>query len=92
MATKAEIQRQIDNLTASLDDADDDDEVWVKDSDGREFKFTGSRASSIIEKFGDLFTPATGKDGKDGGDGDGGTTDKDKKPDGGGGYFGRKGK
>mgnify|MGYP001574547096 CR=1 FL=1 len=64
MPTKAEIQQQIDDLTASLDSADDGDEVWVKDEQGREFKFTGSRAGSIIEKFGDLFAPAAAKDGK----------------------------
>ena len=97
MATKAEIQAQIDALTASMDDADGDDEVWVKDESGREFKFTGSRAGSIIEKFGDLFAPAAaagdGKDGKDGGAGAGGDAGgKDKKPADGGGYFGRKGK
>jgi hypothetical protein len=96
VATKAEIQKQIDALTASLEGADDDEEVWVKDDSGREFRFTGSRAASIIEKFGDLFTAADqgkgdggGKGAGDGG-GDGGAgKGAEDKPKGG--YFGRKG-
>jgi hypothetical protein len=84
--TKAEIQKQIDDLTASLDTADGDEEVWVKEGN-REYRFTGARAGSIIAKFGDLFAPSDDKD-AGGDDKDAGGDDKDSKPAGG--YFGRK--
>ena len=89
MAKKSEIQAQIDALQAQLEGADTDDEVWVKEGD-REFKVTGHRATSILDRFSDLWKPtdADAGDGKGDGKGDAGTKD-DNKPDGGG-YFGRR--
>lgn len=86
MANKVEIQKQIDALTASLETADTDDEVWVKEN-GTEFKVTGRRATSFLDKFAHLWeTPD--KDGDAGDDDKDGDAGDDKKPAGG--YFGRK--
>lgn len=98
MPNRSDIEKQIADLQAQLDSAGDGDEVWVKDENGREFKFTGDRAASIITKFADLFSTGDGGDGGDGGQGDGGGDGgdkgaggkgtKDKRPAGG--YFGRR--
>lgn len=88
MPTKAQIQQQIDALTAQMDDADTDDEVWVKDETGREVKVTGKRATSILDRFADLWKDDDA-DAGDGDKGDKGDGDKDDKPAGGG-YFGRR--
>ena len=88
MATKAEIQAQIDALSAELESAESDDEVIVEEN-GRRVHFKGSKATGILNKFKDLWEePAAAGDG-DGGDGDG--TPKDPKPAGGGYFSKRKG-
>lgn len=102
MAKRSDIQAQIEALQAQLDDADTDDEVWVKDSSGREVKVTGKKATSILGRFADLWdTEDHGGDDDDSDDDDddkggaGGSkaggkgTPKDKKPASGG-YFGRR--
>jgi hypothetical protein len=93
MATKAEIQAQIDALSAELQGADDDDEVWVEEN-GRRVQFKGSKATGILNKFKDLWEEPAG-------DGDGAATapptpptppiraGKDNKPAGGG-YFSKR--
>jgi hypothetical protein len=84
MASKAEIEKQIADLTASLDTADTDDEVWVKEG-GTEFKVSGRRATAFLDKFAHLWeTPTADADKDKDADKD---ADKDKKPAGG--YFGR---
>lgn len=92
MATKAEIQAQIEELTKSLDSADDGDEVelWVKDEKGRETKLTGAYAKKWLKALGleDDEPPADGQD-PDGGDG---KTPEDPPPAGGSTVWGRKGK
>ncbi len=101
MPTRKEIEEQIAALTAELENADTDDEVWVKEG-SREFRISGRRATSILARFEDLWKADNagagdqGTDGAEGGEtGDEGLDDpkvkQDKKPDGGGGYFrGRK--
>jgi hypothetical protein len=59
MATKAEIQAQIDVLSAELQGADDDDEVWVEEN-GRRVQFKGSKATGILNKFKDLWEEPAG--------------------------------
>lgn len=90
MATKAEIQAQIDALSAELEGADDDDEVWVEEN-GRRVQFKGSKATGILNKFRDLWEePAPeGDDAEGDGDGAEGGDQKDKKPAGGG-YFNKR--
>lgn len=102
MANRSEIERQIADLQSQLDDADTDDEVWVKDSSGREVKVTGKKATSILGRFADLWDTEDhgGGDDDDSDDDDKGSaggskggggkgTPKDKKPASGG-YFGRR--
>jgi len=87
MATKAEIQAQIDALSAELEGAESDDEVWVEEN-GRRVQFKGSKATGILNKFKDLWEePAAPGEGEGEGEGDGET--KDPKP-GGGGYFSKR--
>jgi hypothetical protein len=93
MATKAEIQAQIDALSAELQGADDDDEVWVEEN-GRRVQFKGSKATGILNKFKDLWEEPAGDgdgagDGAGDGDGDGDGAGKDNKPAGGG-YFSKR--
>lgn len=79
--TKAEIQAQIDALTADLESADSDDEVWVEEN-GRRIQFKGSKATGILNKFKDLWEEPAGEGGEgDGGEGDGGEGEsQDPKP------------
>lgn len=85
---RSDIQSQIEALQAQLDQADTDDEVWVKDDNGREVKVSGRRATSILGRLGLL--DDDGDDDDDAGDDDAGDdVDDDKKPAGGG-YFNRR--
>jgi hypothetical protein len=57
MATKSEIQKQIDALTKELESAPDDAgggdvELWVKDEHGRETKLTGAHAKKWLKNLG----------------------------------------
>jgi len=88
MATKAEIQAQIDALSAELEGAESDDEVWVEEN-GRRVQFKGSKATGILNKFKDLWEEPAGEGDGDQGDGDGDGDQKDSKP-GGGGYFSKR--
>lgn len=90
MATKAEIQAQIDALTTELQGADDDDEVWVEEN-GRRVQFRGSKATGILNKFRDLWEePAPAGEGEGEGEGEGdGAPKGDPKPAGGG-YFNKR--
>lgn len=84
MAKRSEIEKQIAALQADLDNADTDDEIWIKEGD-REFKVTGKRATTVLSRFSDLFeesVPADGEEGE-GEEGEG-------EPAGGGGYFTKK--
>lgn len=48
--TKAELAKQLEALQAQYDDMDDEEEeVWVK-VDGAEFKLTGAKAKSFLNK------------------------------------------
>lgn len=87
MATKAEIQAQIDALTADLESAESDDEVIVEEN-GRRVHFKGSKATGILNKFKDLWEePAPEGEGGEGeGEGEG---EQDPKPAGGG-YFSKR--
>lgn len=101
MASKSEIQRQMDELAAQLETADDDDEVWVERG-GTRTLLRGEKARGHLDKLKDLWgtdDPGAG----DGGDGGAGgaakktaakkTTSTPPPPpaSGGGGYFtGRK--
>ena len=90
---RADIEAQIAALQQELDQADTDDEVWIKDGD-REIKVTGRRASSVLARFSDLWEEKT-EDQADGGDDqdedqdDDADTPPDKKPAAGG-YFGKR--
>lgn len=88
MATRkrSDVEAQIAALQAELDTADTDDEVWVKGDDGREYKVTGRRATSVLKKLGladiladDSEEPA-GEEAEE-------EQEEDPKPKGG--YFGR---
>jgi hypothetical protein len=85
---RSDIQAQIDKLTADLDAADTDDEVWIRDG-SREIKVTGNRATTILGKFSDLWKSEPDEDDDDQDDDDNGKPDK--KPAGGG-YFGKRAK
>jgi hypothetical protein len=55
MPTKAEIQAQIDALTAQLGAAGDDGadtELWVRDEKGRETRLTGENAKKWLRSLG----------------------------------------
>jgi hypothetical protein len=49
---RSDVEAQIAALQAELDTADTDDEIWVKGDDGREYKVTGRRATSVLKKLG----------------------------------------
>lgn len=97
MPKRSDIEAQIAALQSQLDEADTDDEVWVKDDSGREIKVTGKRATSVLARFADLWDSEDAGDGDDDGDDDKGAKDskggagkeKDKTPAAGG-YFGRR--
>jgi len=88
MATRkrSDVEAQIAALQAELDTADTDDEIWVKGDDGREYKVTGRRATSVLKKLGlsDILSDDTeeqaGEETEE-------EPEEDPKPKGG--YFGR---
>ena len=61
MAKRSDIEKQIADLQSQLDTADTDDEIWVKDADGKEYKVTGRRATGILGKLGLLEDDAAGE-------------------------------
>jgi hypothetical protein len=81
--TRAQVEADMARLQAELDGADTDDEIWIKDPSGHEVKVTGRRATSVLDKFKELWdTP--GEEGE-------GEQDKGEQedPPPSGGYFGR---
>lgn len=89
MARRSDIERQIADLQAQLEGADTDDEVWIKDESGREVKVTGRRATSVLERFKDLWEQAGDDDAGDDDAGDDDAGGEDPKPKGGG-YFSKR--
>lgn len=86
MAKRSEIEAQMAALQQQLDQAEPDEEVWVKHGD-HEVKLTGKRAASVLKKFGTLFDDESGDEGDDESDDQG----DDEDPKGGvTGYFRRK--
>lgn len=93
MAKRSDIERKIADLQAELENADTDDEIWLKDSTGTEVKVTGRRATTVLERFKELW--ASEESGEEDGEGDGrtgdeGSADPTDGPAGGTGYFGRR--
>lgn len=80
--SRTAVQAEIEALQAELDTAETDDEIWVKGDDGREYKVTGRRATSIFAKLGltDDAEPEEGDDAEE---------DPEEDPAPKGGYFGR---
>lgn len=66
MAKRSEIEQQIARLQADLENADTDDEVWLKDQSGTEIKVTGRRATSVLDRFKDLWATEEGAAGEEG--------------------------
>lgn len=90
MPKRSELEAQMAALQAELDKADTDDEIWVKDDNGREIKISGRRATSVLKRLGmhditDGDEPAEGEPAE--GDGD---PEADPDPEPAGGYFGRR--
>lgn len=83
MPSRDEIQAQIDQLTAQLDQ-DDDTELWVKDEKGRETKLTGAYAKKWLKNLGLEDDPEPEGEGDEGGEG------ADPPPSGGKSVWGRK--
>lgn len=93
MAKRSEIQSKIEQLQAELENADTDDEIWLKDASGTEVKVSGKRATAVLDRFKELW--ATEDEGEGDGEGDGrtgddGSSDQTDAPTGG--YFGRRSK
>lgn len=96
-AKRSEIEKQIAALQTQLDNADTDDEIWLKDGD-HEIKISGKRATSILGRYAHLWetddattepeegAPADTEDDSDAA----GDAPADEKPAQRG-YFGRKG-
>ncbi len=82
--SRTAVQAEIEALQAELDTAETDDEIWVKGDDGREYKVTGRRATSIFAKLG-LTDDSEGEEGE----GDEGDQEPEDDPAPKGGYFGR---
>jgi hypothetical protein len=88
MASRKDIQAQIDALTQELESADPEEveEVWISEG-GREFKVTGSKAQKILSRWADLFAdPETPEDETADADVQREDTEKPGKP----GYFRKK--
>lgn len=85
MPKRSDIEAQIAALQAELDTADTDDEVWVKGDDGREYKVTGRRATSVLKRLGlaDILSDDSDQEGGEEAE----EVEEDPKPKGG--YFGR---
>jgi hypothetical protein len=90
MAKRSEIEQKIAQLQADLESADTDDEIWIKDDSGREIKVTGKKATTVLDRFADLWKAEDPGDGTDGADT--GTDGADTDPGPQRGYFGRKAK
>lgn len=54
MPSRAEIEKSIAALQAQLENADTDDEVWIKDGD-HEIKVSGKRATAILGRYAKLW-------------------------------------
>lgn len=80
--SRTAVQAEIEALQAELDTAETDDEIWIKDESGREYKVTGRRATSIFAKLG-----LNDDDQAEGGEEAEEEAEEDPKPKGG--YFGR---
>lgn len=61
MALSAAEQKALEDLIAKRDAPDEGDEIWVRDSDGREYRLRGAHATRAYGKlFGDEQAPAAG--------------------------------
>lgn len=88
MATRQEIEAQIQALQKELEGADDGTELWIEDEKGRKTKLTGPHAKRWLRNLGldDDEAPADGSG--DGAEGD----QQDPPPAGGSSVWGRKAK
>lgn len=84
MPKRSDIERQITELQAQLEQADTDDEVWIRDGD-HEIKVSGKRATAILGRFKGLWEQEP-EAGEAEGEGEG-EEEPDAPPAGGGGYF-----
>ena len=72
MAKRSEVEARIAALQAELENADTDDEVWIKDGD-HEIKVSGKRATTILSRYAKLWEDeGDGEDADGGDDGDAG--------------------
>lgn len=88
MPKRSDIEKQIAALQSQLDAADTDDEVWIKDDSGREFKVTGRRATTVLKRFSDLFDEGGENEGQEEGQEEGEDPEPDPAPKSG--YFGKR--
>lgn len=86
MPKRSAIEQQIAALQAELENADTDDEVWLKDETGHEIKVSGKRATTILSRFSKLWET---EDSGEGGEEEAEEEKPDPKPAGGG-YFGKR--
>lgn len=63
MAKRSEVEARIAALQAELENADTDDEVWIKDGD-HQVQITGKRATTILSRYAKLWEDENG-DGED---------------------------
>lgn len=49
--TRAQIQAQIDQLSAELAGADTDDEIWIQEDGGPAIRVRGARATKVLSKY-----------------------------------------
>lgn len=61
MAKRSEVEARIAALQAELENADTDDEVWIKDGD-HEVKVSGKRATTILSRYAKLWEDEGGED------------------------------
>jgi len=62
MAKRTEIEKQIAALQAELENADTDDEIWIKDESGHEIKVSGKRATTVLNRFAKLWETGADED------------------------------
>lgn len=77
MAKRSEVEARIAALQAELENADTDDEVWIKEGD-HEIKVTGKRATTILSRFSKLWED-DGGEGDEGDEGDEGAGGEPKR-------------